>query len=720
MRDASLSVRQALLSFAVLVSASVAFAQNELAEVQVQMAEAQRYFNALEYERVIPPLDRVIAILTTRKSDDMRKLLADAYEMRARARFGASDQNGARDDFVALLKVEPGRTLPGQVSPRVVAIFEDAQKATITTLRLMIVPPTAEVTLNGQPVKTNATLSVLVGEHTIAATQLGYRPGSATVTAAPGAENEAKLELARSSAVLSIVTSPAEVEVVIDGLSRGKTNSGPPPADYAARASKAGVPMSALSSVLVLPDLGVGAHRIEFRRACYVPAERRVEVTQLQDIVLDPVKLDSALGTVAVTSTQPNTIVFVDGQERGPAPFTTQLCEGEHTVEMRSAVGRYARRVDVRPGQKIDVSGTMRPAFAIVSATPQSGVSTDLRTAVERALEPVRSISLFAPAAERLTQTLRSSQLPADWLSFDNTKRPIGATADISVPTRRELSTRVARAFDAQGIASVTIPSTLNRNRVVVSLLSAGSADPDIVEVSLDRSESVADAVALLDRPVQFLRPSIGLTAIDVADMPGAVVVGVAAGGPAAQAGVELGDVVLKTGDAAVADASALAASLASRAANDTLSLEMKDKTGAPKKAEVKVQMTPRVIGLSDQTLLANRLLVDFRTRLLSPANPTEESIIRLNLAAALARLQAWGDARTELQRVKLPEQPGVGNGTVQYLLGLCADNLGNRAEAEAAWRAATSSESWLTDDGPPVKELAEARIAELSRRPAR
>jgi hypothetical protein len=44
--------------------------------------------------------------------------------MRASARFGVGDQNGAREDFVALLKTEPSRTLPGQVSPRVVAMTQ--------------------------------------------------------------------------------------------------------------------------------------------------------------------------------------------------------------------------------------------------------------------------------------------------------------------------------------------------------------------------------------------------------------------------------------------------------------------------------------------------------------------------------------------------------------------------------------------------------------------
>jgi hypothetical protein len=119
-----------------------------------------------------------------------------------------------------------------------------------------------------------------------------------------------------------------------------------------------------------------------------------------------------------------------------------------------------------------------------------------------------------------------------------------------------------------------------------------------------------------------------------------------------------------------------------------------------------------------DQTLMANRILAELRTRVQSPANETEESVIRLNMAAALVRLQAWSDARAELQRVKLPEGRAVGNGTVQYLLGICSEALGSRAEAETAFRVAASSESLLTEDGPPVRELAEARIADMQRRP--
>ncbi len=205
--------------------------------------------------------------------------------------------------------------------------------------------------------------------------------------------------------------------------------------------------------------------------------------------------------------------------------------------------------------------------------------------------------------------------------------------------------------------------------------------------------------------------------AIDVADVSGAVVVSVDTNGPAAKAGVQVGDVLLKANGQPVADAVALGTLLSGHKANDDLTLELKDRSGAAKRVDLKVAMAPRLIGMSDQTLLVNRILLDLRARLLSPGDPFEDSVIRLNLAAALARVGNWSDARQELQRVKLPDGPGVANGTVQYLLGLCADKLGNRSEAETSWRAAAATESLLTEDGPSVKELAEAKLAELQRR---
>jgi hypothetical protein len=160
----------------------------------------------------------------------------------------------------------------------------------------------------------------------------------------------------------------------------------------------------------------------------------------------------------------------------------------------------------------------------------------------------------------------------------------------------------------------------------------------------------------------------------------------------------------------------ALTALVESQAPGQPITLDVRDATGATRQAELKVVPAARVIGLSEQGLLVNRLLLSLRPRVAEASDPFEQSVIRLNMAVALARLADWSAAREELLKVNLPEQSGVGNGTVQYLLALAAENLGNRSEAEAALRVAAASASLLTENGPPVKELAEARLLEIQK----
>src|SRR5207249_9345141 len=135
----------------------------------------------------------------------------------------------------------------------------------------------------------------------------------------------------------------------------------------------------------------------------------------------------------------------------------------------------------------------------------------------------------------------------------------------------------------------------------VISLLASGSNDPDVLEVSLDNGDSVRRAIGQLDRMPAFFRPSIGMVAIDVADVAGVVVAGVDPNGPAAKAGIKVGDLVVRANAQPVADGAALAAALAASKANDDLAIELKDRAGAAKKADVKVFMTPRLIGIADQ-----------------------------------------------------------------------------------------------------------------------
>jgi PDZ domain-containing protein/PEGA domain-containing protein len=700
---------------AALITASPARAQVQTPDPAVLLTQARQFFEGLDYEHTVSALDQAIVVLEGRPPQDpARRGLAAAYEMRARSQFYLGKETEARADFVALMKVDPVYTLTGQVSPRVVTMFDEVMKATVTTMKLSVTPPTAEVRVDGVIVPATTSMPIAIGDHTVSAKQAGYRAVTQTAAVVTGQVAEVAIALERVSSVLAVVTSPPGVQVIIDGVTHGKTEAGPPPPEYAERAARAGVPASELSQVMLVAEMQPGAHVIEFRSECFVGTQRRLTVDKPDDYTLDPVKLDRAIASLNIRTKQAGGTVYIDSKQRGTAPMTlTDVCEGEHLVEVRSAAGRFFRRMTARTGDKLEMEATLKPAFAIVSASGQAtGLNTDLRQTIERALEALQTVTLFAPPSDQLDAALKTQQLTPAWLAFDASKRALAQSADLGAAARRDLTAKVAKAFDAQGVASVTVPSSLDRSRLVVSLFAAGSGDPDVVEVTIDRPETFAAAVEQLDRAPSFFRPSLGLTTIDVRDVPGAIVIAVDANGPAAKAGIAAGDVIVKANAQPIGDAVALNALLAARKGDETLTLELKDHTGAARRADVSVAMAPRLVSLYDQTLLVNRLLLDLRSRLLVPGTPAEDSVLRLNLAAALARVENWGDARTELQRVKLPDGPGVSNGTVQYLLGLCADKLGNRADAEAAFTAAAASDALISEDGPSVKDLVEARRA--------
>jgi tetratricopeptide (TPR) repeat protein len=209
-------------------------------------------------------------------------------------------------------------------------------------------------------------------------------------------------------------------------------------------------------------------------------------------------------------------------------------------------------------------------------------------------------------------------------------------------------------------------------------------------------------------------RPTAGLTVADVLDVAGAVVVSVDASGPAAKAGLAPGDVIVKADGQMVGDGSSFTAAVAAHKANDSMPVEVQGRSGGVRAATLTISMTPRLVAMNDQSLLFNNLVIVLRTRLAqSAAGGAADPVVRLNLAVALMRLGNYQGARTELSKIQLAAGPGVSNGTVQYLLGLCYEALGQVAEAEQAWRAAaTDADSLLTEDGPFVRELAEARLA--------
>lgn len=688
----------------------------------VLLAEAKRTFDALDYEQAVAGLDRVISAVEARRPLDepRRQLLTEAYELRARARFNLSDRDGARTDFTALITLDPGHTLPNQVSPTVAGFFADLKNALVGVVNLTVDPADADVQIDGITAPIGA-VSVLAGAHTVLARKPGYRQDEQPFSVAAHATVDLLLRLERVSSTVSVITVPFDVEVVVDGVPRGLTAAGPPPAEFLEAIAALGVPAATASKPFVLADVLPGSHLVQLSKACYGRVEQRIDVQKPDDYRLPPVKLVKTVGAVGIDAAQVGS-VFLDGQNRGPSPMTIDdVCEGSHIVEVRSPSGRFLRRIDVRVGDKLSLHADLRPAVAIlsVSGLPEGlRGAPDLRLAVERALQSVRTLTFFSPPSDQADRALAQEKLPAGWLSFDTVLRPIGdAAAGLTASARQDVSTRLTRALDVQGVAAVTVPPN-DRATVLVTMLAAGSGEADAISINLNDPSSVSSAAAAINAAPVLFRSSIGLETIDVVDVPGSVVIAVDPGGTSAKAGLAAGDVILKANGQAIADSVSLATVLAGSRVDDALVLELRGQHGATRAAEVRVARVPQAISMVDQTVLFNTLILELRSRLAGSLDPLEESVTRLNLGVALMRVGSWAEAYAELQKVRLPDGPGVANATVQYLSGLCSEALGRLSDAESSWRAAaTSSDSLLTADGPAVKDLAERKLANLAGR---
>jgi hypothetical protein len=692
-------------------------------EYEAPLANLRTALDETEYEAVRDEANALIPALlqVPERSAGVRAALVMAYEYRARALFGLNDEAAVRADLQAILALDPDYQL-GSRSQRLLDLFANLRTQTLGEFTLAITPSDAQLTIDGKPVSaTEGRRALPAGSYPLEVSKRGYRPVRETLVIAAGTHVERQITLERVFAVLSIVTAPHGVEVVLDGAAIGTTLPvGPEPKEQDVTwARSAGVAPGDFSSPFLV-DVGVGDHIVEFRKNCHTRLRATYPVKDLKDYQLRE-KLTPAIATLKVATTERAANLFLNNEARGTAPRTiTDACEGTGTVlEVRSPRGRYVRRLNIRAGDDIAVEAIVRPAVALLSidGQPLTGRPTggfDPRERIERELADAPE-TFFAPALDQVRSAYQSSSLEPGWLSFDALRKPLSSTAkEMDDAARLRLSIELARALGVQGVAEITPKGGAGSGEFYVSVLAEGSGRPDVLSLP-----SVPDPESLtLAPPVYWLSP--GVSVVDVLDGRGPVVVSVETGSDAAASGVVPGDTVLRFGDEDVPDAASLTAALERRQPGDKVQMALMNRRGQPHNVTTTLRASPRLISFEDETLAANRLILQYQFRLRSQPSAHELEYLRLNLGVAWMRVGNWTEARGLLEQVRLGEGAGVSGPTVQYLLGVCLEHLGQHEDARRAWKqAATSATARLADGGPLIKTLAQQKLAGGSGRSA-
>jgi tetratricopeptide (TPR) repeat protein len=697
-------------------------ALREVQAAQDQLARAVLEFDGAQQNRSIVLFDEIITRLeAVRRQGTLppqgRDLLAQSYELRGRAYFNIGLQEKASENFRLLVQLEPEYAISKEkVSPKIVDLFNSVKKLLVGYVAVASTPAAARVTLVG-PGDTRLELGltdffpleVLAGDYIVEVAKEGYRTETRPLSLAARATESLQFELVRTLASVYFYTEPAGVEVWIDGEHKVTTAGNLAPDLYEGARAK-GLDPSRTSARTEVPNLNLGAHTIEFRRKCYETVKRTLDTSLAQDYEADPVRLEDSLASLRLVSDPPGAKILLNGETKGVTPAEIGgICTGKVRVEVKHAAGKFIKDLVLGKDEAVSLDCPIRPTLAflgVVADTPAG--ERNLPDAEERIRENLARMSSlnFIPAPrETVDRVLEQEKV---------TRKSLVPGAGTDADLVRKITEKLAASLDVQGFLVAVLPEERLQRTANLNLLAAGNIVAEPWPVTFAEAASYGPFLARVDQNVTSYRPWSGLITVDTQLFSdGVPVLRVVPASPAAEAGIQAGELVSAADGKPVARTTDLLAVVAAKKPKEKLQLHLKG-AGGPRAVELTLGQTPREIPLFDPSLLYNKVMMDLRAQVEGYPGTEQAAFAGLNLAIAAMHFQDYAAAHDYLMKVKgeLPTRPGISQGTAFYYLGLALEKLSYKTQAVEAYRqAAGFKDATLIDnDGPAVAPLASRR----------
>lgn len=691
--------------------------QKELQSVQDMLASATAEFEGPQQSRSIVQLDEIVTRLEVLHRQGTlpvrgREIMAQSYELRARAYYNIGLQEKAADSFRSLVQLNPQHAISKErVSPKVVDYFNSVKKALVGYLAVSSSPAGAKVSLSGQFLSLTDffPLEVLAGEYTVEIAREGYRTETRPLSLAPRATETLQVELTRTLASAFVVTEPVGVEIWLDGQLRATTSGSPGPELLEIVRAK-GLDPARASGRVELGNLSLGTHNLEFRRKCYEPVKRTIEVAEARDYETEGIKLEDSVASLQLRSDPPGARIFLDGEAMGITPKDLDgICSGKHRVEVKHVSGKFIQDIVVGKDESLTLDCPIRPSLAYLGVVAESAAGERVAPDVEEKL--VENLQKFA--------TLNFVPAPRDTVdrildSEKMTRKALlpggGAEPDLI----RKATEKLASALEVQGFLVALLPGEKLQRTAVLHLLAKGNTVPDTWDVSFGESASYMRFLAAVDRKATLYRPWTGLITVDTLMHEGVPVLRVVPGSPAAKAGLQAAEVLSSVDGRPVKQTADLLAAVEGKKAKDKLGLHLKSAGAAPRAVDLILADTPQEIPLNDPSLLYNKVMIDLLAQIEGYPGTETAAFARLNLAICAMHFGDFAAAHEHLlkARSELPARPGLSQGTALYYLGLALERLGYKKEAMDAYRAAAAFKdaTLFNNDGPSVAPLAARR----------
>lgn len=701
-----------------------------------QLAAAAEQEAVGDVHGAVAALTRLIDQLAPRqpvtRSAAAQEVLVRALAQRARLRFELGDSEGADLDLRTLITEAPGYTWPesgteGAATEDAPAAFlarlADLRKDLVGTLRLVIDPPDAAVRIDDRLVEIadpeDPTVPALAGRRRIEVTRPGYTPHQEEVDLRAGRTVERTVLLERTSAIVRLTTRPPKTQVVLDGVVRGVT-SGTAPEGLLPQGTVGVYQREEFSDELVFPVEQGGPQILEIGKEGFRSYRAELYIDDQIDYALPPIVLEESHGVAILQNLPPDVTVRVDGapariENPGAPSPRLKLSPGVHQLIIeRGPTKMFATQLRIADRQTVEVNARLRPGLAMLGvlgddpATPgdlQQALTATLAdggkwTTIDYAAAARPALTTHGVDAGRLRAAAQTGDAPGiDWAA---------------------LQTELGRALPGL-VYVLAVPSNdLTTSETDLWLLPAapGPPRPDRLRVRLDDPEDVRHLKAAFNQTLPLRRPWVGMLVIDTNAATHPVVAALTPDGPAAAAGVKVGDQVVGVAKITVLDAADFEARIAAAESGETVELALQTANNAPRAASIALGATPTTLGHDDADRLDALAFADLRL-LAERAEASERWVIELDQALLLLDAGAFTEAARLLRTIRAPKTAtGLGQPAVDYWLGVALLAVGPnfRNDATAAFtRAAAAPKARLHHaDGPWLAPRARLRLHAL------
>lgn len=692
--------------------------QKELGSVQDLLARGTAEFEGSQQSRSIVVFDEIVTRLeAVRRQGTLpprgREILAQAFELRGRAYYNIGLQEKAADSFRSLVQLSPQYGISREkVSPKVVDYFNSIKKALVGYIAVSTKPPGARVSLNGEFLSLTDffPLEVLAGEYTVEIVRDGYQTETRSLSIASRATETLQVELKRTLASAFFITEPAAVDIFVDGQQRATTAGALSPELIPVVRAK-GLEPSRASARTEVANLSLGSHVVEFRKKCHETVRKTIEVLEPRDYDTEPLRMEESLASLRLRSDPPGARIFVDGEALGVTPKEIEgVCSGKHRIEVKHASGKFLQDVVLEKNESVTIDCPIRPSLAFLGVVAESaaaeGAQSDADEKIVQNLSKITSLNFLVAPRETVDRILDAERL---------TRKSLIPGAGTDPDLLRKVTEKMAAALEVQGFLIASLPEEKLRRTASLHLLAAGNTVADRWNVTFTEAASYLRFNEMVNQHATVYRPWTGLVTVDTLLHEGVPVLRVVPGSPAAQAGLQPGEILVAVDGKPVKQTADFLSAISQKKAKDRAALLFRGASGT-RSVELIIAQTPQEIPLNEPSLLYNKVMMDLRQQVEGYPGSEAAAYARLNLAICAMHFGDYAAAHEHLLKAKseLPQRPGISQGTALYYLGVALERLGYKKEALDAYRGAAAAKdaTLFNNDGPAVAALASRRAA--------